>query len=313
MQKISKLVIYAATTFIVGTGINLKIQNDKSKNFEKEVYDYVEFFESDNYLVAAHRGYSSLEVENTKQAIELASNCNYIDYIEFDARLTKDGVLVISHDDKIDDNTFISKSNYSELINKKFTYNTDVKDSFFELFSSDKDKFILNRNGKLNKKEYSIISLSEALSLCGEKTILLDLKFNNDKELFLKSLTTDLKCIDNDKVILQSSNIESLKYIRENLNNYNYLAIIENENQIKYIDEFNNIGIEKNLINDKVINKINSKNGLVAIWTVNTTNDYNQVISTIGNNYINVLFITDYPDLGTYLINNRDKIKKLVN
>lgn len=313
MQKISKLVIYAATTFIVGTGINLKIQNDKSKNFEKEVYDYVEFFESDNYLVAAHRGYSSLEVENTKQAIELASNCDYIDYIEFDARLTKDGVLVISHDDKIDDNTFISKSNYSELINKKFTYNTDVKDSFFELFSNDKDKFILNRNGKLNKKEYSIISLSEALSLCGEKTILLDLKFNNDKELFLKSLTNDLKCIDNDKVIIQSSNIESLKYIRENLINYNYLAIIENENQIKYIDEFNNIGIEKNLINDKVINKINSKNGLVAIWTVNTTNDYNQVISTIGNNYSNVLFITDYPDLGTYLINNRDKIKKLVN
>ena len=111
MQKISKLVIYAATTFIVGTGINLKIQNDKSKNFEKEVYDYVEFFESDNYLVAAHRGYSSLEVENTNQAIELASNCDYIDYIEFDARLTKDGVLVISHDDKIDDNTFISESN----------------------------------------------------------------------------------------------------------------------------------------------------------------------------------------------------------
>lgn len=313
MQKISKLVIYAATTFIVGTGINLKIQNDKSKNFEKEVYDYVELFESDNYLVAAHRGYSSLEVENTNQAIELASNCNYIDYIEFDARLTKDGVLVISHDDKIDDNTFISKSNYSELINKRFTYNTDVKNSFFELFSSDKDKFILNRNGKLNKKEYNIISLSETLSLCGEKTILLDLKFNNDKELFLKSLTKDLKCIDNDKVIIQSSNIESLKYIKENLNNYNYLAIIENENQIKYIDEFNNIGIEKNLINDKVINKINSKNGLVAIWTVNTTNDYNQVISTIGNNYINVLFITDYPDLGTYLINNRDKIKKLVN
>ena len=313
MQKISKLVIYATTTFIIGTGVNLKIQDNKSKDFEKTVYNYAESFESDNYLIAAHRGYSSLEIENTKEAIELASNCDYIDYIEFDARLTKDGVLVISHNDKIDDNTYVSKSYYNDLISKDYTYNTDSKNSISEFFNKNKDKYIINRNGRLNEKKYNVISLSEALSYCGNKKVLLDLKFNNDKEMFLNSLTTDLKNIDPNKIIIQSSDIESLKYIRNNLNNYNFLAIIENKSQFKYIDEFDNIGIEKSLINEQVINKLNKNNGLVAVWTINSIDDYNQVINNLGSNYDNILYITDYPDLGSYLINNKDKIKKLVN
>ena len=313
MQKISKLVIYATTTFIIGTGVNLKIQDNKSKDFEKTVYNYAESFESDNYLIAAHRGYSSLEIENTKEAIELASNCDYIDYIEFDARLTKDGVLVISHNDKIDDNTYVSKSYYNALISKDYTYNTDSKNSISEFFNKNKDKYIINRNGRLNEKKYNVISLSEALSYCGNKKVLLDLKFNNDKEMFLNSLTTDLKNIDPNKIIIQSSDIESLKYIRNNLNNYNFLAIIENKSQFKYIDEFDNIGIEKSLINEQVINKLNKNNGLVAVWTINSIDDYNQVINNLGSNYGNILYITDYPDLGLYLINNKDKIKKLVN
>lgn len=313
MQKISKLVIYATTTFIIGTGVNLKIQDNKSKDFEKTVYNYAESFESDNYLIAAHRGYSSLEIENTKEAIELASNCDYIDYIEFDARLTKDGVLVISHNDKIDDNTYVSKSYYNDLISKDYTYNTDSKNSISEFFNKNKDKYIINRNGRLNEKKYNIISLSEALSYCGNKKVLLDLKLNNDKEMFLNSLTTDLKNIDPNKIIIQSSDIESLKYIRNNLNNYNFLAIIENKSQFKYINEFDNIGIEKSLINEQVINKLNKNNGLVAVWTINSIDDYNQVINNLGSNYDNILYITDYPDLGSYLINNKDKIKKLVN
>jgi len=313
MQKISKLVIYATTTFIIGTGVNLKIQDNKSKDFEKTVYNYAESFESDNYLIAAHRGYSSLEIENTKEAIELASNCDYIDYIEFDARLTKDGVLVISHNDKIDDNTYVSKSYYNDLISKDYTYNTDSKNSISEFFNKNKDKYIINRNGRLNEKKYNVISLSEALSYCGNKKVLLDLKFNNDKEMFLNSLTTDLKNIDPNEIIIQSSDIESLKYIRNNLNNYNFLAIIENKSQFKYINEFDNIGIEKSLINEQVINKLNKNNGLVAVWTINSIDDYNQVINNLGSNYDNILYITDYPDLGSYLINNKDKIKKLVN
>ena len=310
---LSKLVIYATTTFIIGTGVNLKIQDNKSKDFEKTVYNYAESFESDNYLIAAHRGYSSLEIENTKEAIELASNCDYIDYIEFDARLTKDGVLVISHNDKIDDNTYVSKSYYNDLISKDYTYNTDSKNSISEFFNKNKDKYIINRNGRLNEKKYNVISLSEALSYCGNKKVLLDLKFNNDKEMFLNSLTTDLKNIDPNKIIIQSSDIESLKYIRNNLNNYNFLAIIENKSQFKYINEFDNIGIEKSLINEQVINKLNKNNGLVAVWTINSIDDYNQVINNLGSNYDNILYITDYPDLGSYLINNKDKIKKLVN
>ena len=188
MQKISKLVIYATTTFIIGTGVNLKIQDNKSKDFEKTVYNYAESFDEDNYLIAAHRGYSSLEIENTKEAIELASNCDYIDYIEFDARLTKDGVLVISHNDKIDDNTYVSKSYYNDLISKDYTYNTDSKNSISEFFNKNKDKYI--NDNSLNKE---IINLRKELFKINE--IKDYLKLEKEIRLLTKDISNILTSI----------------------------------------------------------------------------------------------------------------------
>ena len=55
----------------------------------------------DKMMVAGHRGDCYNCFENTMKAFECAIN-DGADMIETDVRLTKDGVLVLMHDDKVD-------------------------------------------------------------------------------------------------------------------------------------------------------------------------------------------------------------------
>jgi glycerophosphoryl diester phosphodiesterase len=55
-------------------------------------------------LVIGHRGAASLAPENTLQGIETAKECK-ADLVEVDVRLSKDGALVLMHDDTVDRTT----------------------------------------------------------------------------------------------------------------------------------------------------------------------------------------------------------------
>ena len=57
-----------------------------------------------NIYVAAHRGWKSKYPENTKEAFEAALTLG-VDQLETDVRITKDGELVLIHDDKVDRTT----------------------------------------------------------------------------------------------------------------------------------------------------------------------------------------------------------------
>ena len=55
-------------------------------------------------LIIAHRGASGYAPENTMAAFELAERLG-ADFIEFDVRMSKDGELVIIHDETVDRTT----------------------------------------------------------------------------------------------------------------------------------------------------------------------------------------------------------------
>lgn len=59
---------------------------------------------SSNIYVAAHRGWRSKYPENTMEAFRAAIELG-VDQIETDVRITKDGVLVLIHDDTVDRTT----------------------------------------------------------------------------------------------------------------------------------------------------------------------------------------------------------------
>lgn len=54
----------------------------------------------DGFLIIGHRGASAYEPENTIPAFELAEDLN-ADYVELDVHLTKDGELIVMHDDDV--------------------------------------------------------------------------------------------------------------------------------------------------------------------------------------------------------------------
>lgn len=59
---------------------------------------------NDQFLITAHRGASAFAPEHTMIAYEIAQQAN-VDYIEIDLQMTKDGVLVAMHDEKVDRTT----------------------------------------------------------------------------------------------------------------------------------------------------------------------------------------------------------------
>lgn len=64
----------------------------------------VEPTSNDDFLIIAHRGSSALAPEHTMLAYEIAQQADAT-YIEIDLQMTKDGVLIAMHDEKVDRTT----------------------------------------------------------------------------------------------------------------------------------------------------------------------------------------------------------------
>ena len=73
---------------------------------------------NDKFLIIAHRGASDFAPEHTMFAYEIAHQAD-VDYIEIDLQMTKDGVLVAMHDEKVDRTTdgtgFVKEYTLEEL------------------------------------------------------------------------------------------------------------------------------------------------------------------------------------------------------
>lgn len=59
-------------------------------------------FGGNNTMISAHRAGGDLEPEETMAAFKLCMQAEYVDILEFDLHLTKDGYLVLMHDHEVD-------------------------------------------------------------------------------------------------------------------------------------------------------------------------------------------------------------------
>lgn len=107
--------------------------------------------------IFAHRGYSAVFAENTMSAFEAAEKAN-ADGLELDVQLTKDGEVVVIHDEKVDRTTSGSG------IVKNFTFNEIRK---------------LNANKKGVKKE-PIPSLIEVLEWMQSNQLVCNIELKNN-------------------------------------------------------------------------------------------------------------------------------------
>ncbi len=129
--------------------------------------------------VAAHRGDLDHFAENTREAFASAVALG-ADMIETDIHLTKDGVLVLMHDDKIDRTTDgtgrIADYTYAEL--KQF--NCNPSGAFSEIPTLEEFLQLVKEAGvmiNLEIKEYCVPGNEDRCRLCVEETLRLVEKY----------------------------------------------------------------------------------------------------------------------------------------
>lgn len=132
------------------------------------VIDKIKELTKNQILVCAHRAYHKFVPENSLASIKQAIDAK-IDIIEIDVNTTKDGILVLMHDNEIDRTTngkgYISNYTYAELQQFSLTFNGEVTNhkipTLNQVLSLAKDKIILN----LDIKRVDVSKLHQQLKI----------------------------------------------------------------------------------------------------------------------------------------------------
>ena len=291
---IKNLIVYGSAIAIIGSGFCFGLNQASSE------VETVGNFSYEDFDIAAHRGFSSIAVENTTRAFDLASQALYVDYIEMDARLTEDGKLVLAHDDEVIAPFYknnISDMTYDEVTNKNFTYySDDVKVYFDNLFGQD-GKTIINRLSNLNGITYNVVGLDDGLEFCGDKKILLDLKFDDNVIKFVEALEDIFELKDTSNIVFQSDDSTALLYLKTIHPEWFCSILVRDSKNLELVEYFDGIGIRKDIVDEEFVKGALDDGKLVSIWTFRSIDEVNKVATELGNNCDDVLYITDYPDL----------------
>lgn len=291
---IKNLIVYGSAIAIIGSGFCFGLNQASSE------VETVGNFSYEDFDIAAHRGFSSIAVENTTRAFDLASQALYVDYIEMDARLTEDGKLVLAHDDEVVAPFYknnISDMTYDEVTDKSFTYySDDIKVYFDNLFGQD-GKTIINRLSNLNGITYNVVGLDDGLEFCGDKKILLDLKFDDNVIKFVEALEDIFELKDTSNIVFQSDDSTALLYLKTIHPEWFCSILVRDSKDLELVEYFDGIGIRKDIVDEEFVKAALDNGKLVSIWTFRSIDEVNKVATELGNNCDEVLYITDYPDL----------------
>ncbi len=290
-KSVKNLIIYGSTIAIIGSGIGF--HSETKSPIENQTIET-------DYLIGAHRGDSSLAVENTEEAIKLANKNEAVEYIELDIRMSKDKVFFLSHDDNIlstKGNQKISEMTSTEINNSTFIYLKDETVDYFNLIFDEDGREMLKRFRSLNKDTYQLISLEDALSLIKDKKIILDLKFEENIKEYVKYLKEFFQNKDISNIIFQSDNPTALLYLKEEMPNAFCSILVRKEKDLDLIEQFDGIGIRKNIVDKDSINEILSEDKTVLVWTIKSKKDLENILKELEDLSEDIIYITDYPDI----------------
>ncbi len=301
-MHLKKFVAYSSLTAFIASGVFFSICKEKATDYAGYIDEYSKNVDGDDFFIAAHRGHCDDYVENSIQAIANAADSDFVDFLEFDVRLTRDNQLVVVHNNQVTEvdgsNLCISDSVSEDILDSSFVYLSanDFK-NFFSSYANDiEGQLIRNRFFSSFGNNYCISSLEQILDVCGTKSILLDLKFNDDFVQFEQAL---FPFLDNYggrfNIVLQSADLDSLKKLQMLHPEYSYLGIINSKDDFDYCESFDMIGIRKNLISDERTIDALKDGKRISVWTVNSVDELHDIVSTLGSYFDEAIYVTDYP------------------
>lgn len=226
----------------------------------------------------AHRGFSGRYPENTLLAFEMACKTPGCDGIELDVHLTKDGEVVIIHDEKIDRTCvngkgYVLQYTYEELkqfdVSYKFAGQCEVQPiptlrAYFELVKQ--YNIVTNIELKTGILEYPGIEQKvwDIIQEYNMKEKVIISSFNHFSVKRMKEICPDVKC----GLLTESWLLDSGKYVKEagmECFHPHYLSLSEAE-----------------------VEQLKEKEITINTWTVNEKDDIREMIKkgvdgVIGN------------------------------
>ncbi|WEK55893.1 MAG: glycerophosphodiester phosphodiesterase [Candidatus Cohnella colombiensis] len=247
-------------------------------------------FSNDNKVTTiGHRGASGYAPECTLASYQLAVRMQ-ADYIELDLQLTKDGEVIILHDDTVDRTT--NGSGYVNQLTLAQLKTLDAGSWFNQKYP------IYARNEYVNEKVPTLIEVFEAF---GNSTkYMLETKSPSDNPGLEEKVWELIEQFQlHDHVAIQSFSSDSLKKFREWDNEiqlfqlfwYNYPASITNTKLEQVKSYANGIGVNFLMINENYVHKVKNAQLLIYPYTVN----YQVNMERAMNWGVDGLH-TDYPD-----------------
>lgn len=228
--------------------------------------------------IIAHRGFSSEAPENTISAFILAIESG-ADYFELDVQQSADGVIVVSHDDKLSrcsstgSKLSIKDENWLTLQNEKVGYVDKFQDQF------------------VNEK---LPTLEEALLLAkGKIKVCVEIKVHDAEEEILEIISKTGMQSD---VIVFSFHYDVLEKIRA-LNKdipLLYLLVMSSNKNLRQANKINAsaIGVGPlTKVNSKFVSKVHDAGLELWKWTVNEKEEMQELMSLSIDG-----IITNYPN-----------------
>ena len=207
-------------------------------------------------ISVAHRGASSYAPENTQAAFQKGLELG-ADFLECDVHLSKDGELIIMHDDKVDRTTngkgFVKDMTLAEL------KELDAGQGFGARFSEEK-----------------IITLDELLDeFYGEIGLLIEIKNASQYPGIEEKIAALLEEYDDiSSIIVQSFDVESMRKMHALLPELQ-IAILMKASTIlpsaKKIEDLTSfatyINFNVSYINKRIVDRVHTYGGKVLVWS----------------------------------------------
>ncbi len=210
----------------------------------------------------AHRGYSALYPENTMEAF-LQAYIQGFDGVETDVHLSKDGHLVLIHDEKINRTStgkgYVKDMTLDELKKYNFCYKTNGKyeiPTLEELLDFIKDKdFYVNIELKTDVIHYEGIE---------EKVYELVRKYGVENKIYYSSFYLPS--------VLKIKSLDSKAYVAYLMENS-----YKKKTQELYENHIQAYHPRYNFLNEKRVYDLKQKNICIGTWTVPNVSEYRRL------------------------------------
>jgi len=254
----------------------------------------------EGFLIIAHRGAAGSAPENTMAAFEEAERLGS-DFIEFDVQMSKDGELVVIHDDTVDRTTEFTGSvdDYSlgelENMDAMNEGETDLTDEKIVSFEEVMHRFA----GKLGM----LIEIKESKLYPGIEEKVAEVVRRYELLLHVNGLEEGgrlngmEKLTTNTGIIIQSYNFQSTRLVHSLLPNIPVAALIQEDQHPlseETLDELVTfaayIHYNHELLDEKIVQQVHNRNRKVMAWTIRTEQDMKRM-KKLGVDGV----ITDFP------------------